>query len=106
MVRRVTYADDPVAHARVEFGFDVTQVAKNRYTADNYRDFIGFEISKPVLERAFIKTYGLKLSQVLKREDLAIGTFRWAVSEAFPQLTRVALASRRAEIVQRHSRFR
>jgi hypothetical protein len=45
----VTYEDDPKAHIRTEFGFDVTQVAKNRYTSDRYHDFIGFEISKPLM---------------------------------------------------------
>ncbi|MEY2394881.1 MAG: hypothetical protein QOF94_1226, partial [Acidobacteriaceae bacterium] len=34
----VTYEDDPKAHIRTEFGFDVTQVAKNRYTSDRYHD--------------------------------------------------------------------
>jgi hypothetical protein len=37
----VTYADDPKAHIRTEFGFDMVQVAKNRYTPDIYHDFIG-----------------------------------------------------------------
>src|SRR3989441_7576587 len=32
----VTYADDPKAHIRTEFGFDMVQVAKNRYTSDGY----------------------------------------------------------------------
>src|SRR5713226_824488 len=32
----VTYADDPKAHIRTEFGFDMVQVAKNRYTSDRY----------------------------------------------------------------------
>jgi hypothetical protein len=41
----VTYADSPKSHIRAEFGFDMTQVAKNRYTSDRYHDFIGFEIS-------------------------------------------------------------
>ncbi len=52
----VTYADDPKAHIRTEFGFDMVQVAKNRYTSDRYHDFIGFEIAQPLLERAFLKT--------------------------------------------------
>ena len=62
--KEVTYEDNPKAHIRTEFGFDVTQVAKNRYTSDRYHDFIGFEISKPVLERAFLDTYGIPLSEV------------------------------------------
>src|SRR6266704_1338117 len=81
----VTYADDPKAHIRTEFGFDMVQVAKNRYTSDSYHDFIGFEIAKPVLERAFLKTYGLKLSDVLGDEDSAIGSFRRAVSAFIPK---------------------
>src|SRR5215467_8852974 len=96
----VTYADDPKAHIRTEFGFDMVQVAKNRYTSDRYHDFIGFEIAKPQLERAFLKTYGLKLGDVLGDEDLAIGTFRRAVSTFVPAMTRVALLNRRAELVK------
>ena len=96
----VTYADDPKAHIRTEFGFDMTQVAKNRYTSDRYHDFIGFEVSKPLLERAFQETYGLKLGDVLGDEDLAIGSFRRAVGAVIPEMTRVALLSRKKEIVR------
>ena len=55
----VTYEDSPKAHIETEFGFDITQVAKQRYTSDRYHELIGFEVSKPLLERAFFKTYGL-----------------------------------------------
>ena len=72
----VTYADDPKAHIRTEFGFDMVQVAKNRYTSDRYHDMIGFEVSKPLLERAFLETYGLKLDDVFGSVDLAIGSYR------------------------------
>jgi Zinc dependent phospholipase C len=102
----VTYEDDPKAHIRTEFGFDVTQVAKKRYTSDAYHDFIGFEISKPVLERAFEDTYGIPLTDVLSKEDLAIGTFRRAISRVIPEMTRVALTARRQEIVSETPNFR
>ena len=101
----VTYADNPKAHIRTEFGFDVTQVAKNRYTSDRFHDFIGFEISKPVLERAFQDTYGVPLSQVVSNEDLAIGTFRRAISNIVPEMTRVALLARKKEIVSETPNF-
>jgi hypothetical protein len=102
----VTYEDDPKAHIRIEFGFDVTQVAKNRYTSDRYHDFIGFEIAKPVLERAFQDTYNLPLGDVLTKEDMAFGTFRRAISQVIPEMTRVALLTRRAEIVKETPNFR
>jgi len=95
----VTYADDHKAHIRTEFGFDIVQVAKNRYTSDRFHDFIGFEIAKPLLERAFQETYGLKLDQVIGDEDLAIGSFRRAVSKFIPEMTRVALLNKRADLV-------
>jgi len=101
----VTYADDPKAHIRTEFGFDVTQVAKNRYTSDRYHDFIGFEVSKPVLERAFQDTYGIPLSNVISKEDLAIGTFRRAIGSVIPEMTRVALLARKNEMVAETPNF-
>lgn len=101
----VTYADDPKAHIRTEFGFDVTQVAKNRYTSDRYHDFIGFEVSKPVLEKAFQDTYGIPLSEVISNEDLAIGTFRRSISTILPEMTRVALLARKKELVAETPNF-
>jgi hypothetical protein len=96
----VTYEQDHKAHIRTEFGFDVVQVAKQRYTSDAYHDFIGFEVAKPVLERAFLKTYGISLSDVFGNLDLSIGSFRWSVSRAIPEMTRVALLTKRDELVK------
>jgi hypothetical protein len=101
----VTYADDPKAHIRTEFGFDMVQVAKNRYTSDRYHDFIGFNVSQHLLEKAFLKTYGLQLSDVLDDEDEAIESFRRAVSVFIPKLTRAALLNRRDELVRDNPTF-
>ena len=101
----VTYAQDNKAHIRTEFGFDVVQVAKQRYTSDAYHDFIGFQVSRPVLERAFIKTYGIKLEDVFKNLDFSIGTFRWSVSRALPEMTRVALLTKKDELVKENPSF-
>ncbi|HLX86154.1 MAG TPA: zinc dependent phospholipase C family protein [Terriglobales bacterium] len=101
----VTYGENPKAHLRVEFGFDVTQVAKNRYAPDAYHDFIGFMVSKPLLERAFQETYGLDLKSLFLSEDLAIGTYRRSVSRIIPEMTRVALLSKRTDIVRETPNF-
>ncbi|MBZ5508924.1 MAG: zinc dependent phospholipase C family protein [Acidobacteriia bacterium] len=101
----VTYAQDTKAHIRTEFGFDVVQVAKQRYTSDAYHDFIGFEVAKPALARAFLKTYGVKLDDIFKNLDLAIGTFRWSVSRAIPEMTRVALLTKKDEMVKENPSF-
>jgi hypothetical protein len=101
----VTYDDDKKAHIRTEFGFDMVQVAKNRYTSDRYHDFIGFEVAKPLLERTFLSTYGLKLGDAFGDTDLAIGTFRRSVSVLIPQMTRVALLSRKKQMIKEDPTF-
>jgi Zinc dependent phospholipase C len=87
----VKYAEDHTAHLKTEFGFDMVQVAKNRYASQQYHDFIGFQVSKPLLERTFPVVYGVELKDVLAHEDLAIGSYRFAVSRMIPEMTRVAL---------------
>ena len=53
----VTYWDNPVAHIRTEFGFDVLQVATGRYATDRYRSFIGFQVSRACWSaRSWIRT--------------------------------------------------
>src|ERR1017187_8805040 len=74
----VTYWDNPVAHIRTEFGFDVLQIASGRYAPDHYRNFIGFKVSKDVLERAFLDTYGMEMKDVFGSVNLALGFYRYA----------------------------
>ena len=87
----VTYNEDPRAHLQTEFGFDVLEVVQQRYAPEGYHDFIGFQVAKPVFERAFQDTYGLPLNQVLTKEDLAIGTYRRTISLLLPRMTQVAV---------------
>jgi hypothetical protein len=101
----VTFAQDPKSHIRIEFGFDVVQVAKQRYTSDSYHNFIGFEVAKPVLERAFLKTYGIKLQDVFRSLDLSIASFRRSVSHIIPEMTRVALLTKKHELVKENPSF-
>lgn len=101
----VTYAENKSAHLKTEFGFDTLQVAKNRYSSQQYHDFIGFQVSKPLLERTFPIVYGMELKEVLAHEDLAIGTYRWSVSRVIPEMTRVALQANKKELIREHPDF-
>jgi hypothetical protein len=94
----VTYADDPFSHAKTEFAFDVFQAAKGRYASAAYKSFIGFEVAKPLLERAFQDTYGMRLEKVFMNVDLTIGSYRRAVGSVLPAITRVAWQLRKQEI--------
>lgn len=95
---QVTYEEDPSAHIRTEFGFDVLQIAKQRYTSQAYHDFIGFQVAVPLLERAFAQTYGFSLTEILPDEERSIGSYRRGVSTWIPRLTAVALISKKKEL--------
>ncbi len=86
----ITYADDAFSHSKTEFGFDVFQSAKSRYAPEAYKEFIGFQVAKPVLQKAFEDTYGMRIEQVFLNLDLAIGSYRRAVGTILPALTKVA----------------
>jgi len=97
--KSVRYAEDKTAHLKTEFGFDTVQVAKNRYASQQYHDFIGFQVSKSLLERVFPVVYGMELKDVLAHEDLAVGSYRFAVSRMIPEMTQVALQTHKKELM-------
>ncbi len=97
---RVTYAESPKSHVMVEFSFDVVQVAATAYAPEAYHSFIGFQVAKPLLERAFSETYGLEMKDVLFNEDLAIGSYRHAIATTIPEMTKVAWSKKHDEIMK------
>ena len=103
--KSVRYAEDKTAHLKTEFGFDTVQVAKNRYASQQYHDFIGFQVSKPLLERVFPVVYGVELKDVLPHEDMAVGSYRFAISRLIPQMTRVALQTHKKELMRETPNF-
>jgi hypothetical protein len=103
--KSVRYAQDKTAHLKTEFGFDMVQVAKNRYASQQYHDFIGFKVSKPLLERAFPIVYGVELKEVLAHEDLAIGSYRYSISHLIPKMTQVALQTHKKDMMREHPDF-
>ncbi len=101
----VRFAQGKTAHLKTEFGFDTLQVAKNRYASDHYHDFIGFQVAQPLLERTFFVVYGLQMKDVLANEAMAIGSYRFAVSQLIPQMTKVALRTHKKELIQETPNF-
>ena len=97
----VLFAESPARHVMVEFAFDVLQVARGTFKSDAYQNLIGFEVARPLLERAFHVTYGLELKDVFGDVGLAIGTYRHTASEIIPDVTRLAWREKRDEILAR-----
>jgi hypothetical protein len=95
----IPYAKAPARHVMVELSFDIVQAAAGLYPQEVYHAFIGFKVAKPLIERAFRDVYDLEVSDVfLFDEDLAIGTYRHAISETIPAITRAAWRDKREEI--------
>ena len=101
-----TYEEAPARHKQVEFAFDVVQLAAGRYRTEQYHDFIGFKVSKDMLERAFLKTYGLELGQVTFNVDLSIASYRFAVQQLMPLVSRAAWRQNRHDIYKTNPRAR
>ena len=97
---QVTYVQSPKSHVMVEFAFDVVQVAAGAYAPAAYHSYIGFKVAKPALERAFLETYGLEMTDIFGNEDLAIATYRHAVGTTIPEMTKVAWGKKRDEILK------
>jgi hypothetical protein len=83
----------------------MVQVAKNRYASQQYHDFIGFQVSKPLLERAFPVVYGVELKDVLAHEDLAIGSYRYSIGHMIPKMTQVALQTHKKDMMREQPDF-
>jgi hypothetical protein len=94
----ITYEQDPAAHLKTEFGFDVLEVAKGRFAPEAYHDFIGFFVAESLLNRAFHDTYGLDLSDLFPNFERSIESYRRAVSKTIPAATRIAWAERKSEV--------
>ena len=101
---KVTYADDELSHMRMEFGFDVLQVATGNYASQSYREYIGFKVDTAVLSRAFTAVYGLDINAVHNQHFFrSVETFRWVVANVLPLVTRQAWATKKKAIMEADS---
>jgi hypothetical protein len=94
----VTYGQNPAAHLKTEFAFDVLQVAQGHYASDAYHDYIGFQVSRTLIERAFAETYALDVDSIFVDFDLTIGTYRHDVSVLIPRATQIAWQIKKDDI--------
>lgn len=101
--RVITYGDDKISHMRMEFGFDVLEIANGSYASESYHNFIGFKVDTAVLSKAFFEVYGLDIDKVFKhRFAAAVEIFRFTVANIFPLITKAGWASKNIDIVKEH----
>jgi len=91
----VTYGESPHGHIRTEFAFDVNQLADAAFAPPAYLRFIGFQVPRKFLERAFVSTYGFDIHEVLGRAHPALRSYRTSVRSFIPAFAEAELVLHR-----------
>ncbi len=82
----VTYDENPHAHVRTEFAFDVDQLAKHHLAPSAYLRFIGLQVPQRLLAQAFTETYALPLHRITGRAEPSVRSYRWSVRSFLPRI--------------------
>ena len=82
----VTYDENPHAHVRTEFAFDVSEISKHRMAPSAYLRHIGLRVPSAVLASAFFNTYGLDFQHVLGDRRPVVRGYRFAVRSFLPRI--------------------
>ena len=82
----ITYDESPHGHIRTEFAFDVAELSDGDFPSSAYLEYIGFKVPRRFLERAFEKTYGFDIHEVLGRSRPALRSYKTAVRSFIPAL--------------------
>jgi hypothetical protein len=82
----VTYDENPHAHVRTEFAFDINEISKHRMAPSAYLRHMGLKVPSALLARAFFDTYGLDFEQVLGKRRPVVRSYRFAVRSFIPRI--------------------
>ncbi len=100
----VTYADNKIYHMRMEFAFDVLEIAKGNYASPQYHAIIGFKVDTALLSKAFSETYGLSINKVFKNHlSATVEFFRFTIANIIPEITKSGWAAKKAAIAKKDS---
>jgi hypothetical protein len=87
-----------------EFSFDVVQITGAGYPPRTYHNYIGFRVPKPLLNRAFKDTYGLKLGNRFWFEGLSLWFYKLTASEIIPDLCQILWQQKKKNIFRANPR--
>jgi hypothetical protein len=82
--RSVTYGESPHGHIRTEFAFDICELSDKSLAPRSYQEFIGFQVPRKFLEKAFAETYGFDIHEVLGRAHPALRSYRISARSFIP----------------------
>ena len=82
----VNYEQNPHAHVRTEFAFDINQLSKRRFAPSAYLKHVGLQVPEPLLTRAIFETYGLDRHQIVGKHHSAVNSYRTSVRTFLPRI--------------------
>ena len=82
----VTYDENPHAHVRTEFAFDIDQLSRHRLAPGAYLRFIGLRVPVRLLAQAFEETYSIRLNELLRAGRPAVRSYRSSVRSFLPRI--------------------
>jgi Zinc dependent phospholipase C len=95
---KVTYGESPHGHIRTEFAFDIDELIHAPFAPPAYWRFIGFEVPRKFLERAFLNTYGFDIHEIFGRARPTLKSYQTSVRSFIP-------AFAQAEVVLHRNQF-
>ena len=96
----IPYEPAPIAHGRVEMGFDMAHIGSRRFASREYRRNIGFNVAQDLLDRTFTEMYALPMRSVLGPPPRAFRSYRWAVRRLIPKFMQVQVLINRERFPQ------
>lgn len=97
----VNYAQGKHQHVRVEFGFDINEVAHRRLAPQHYLRHVGLEVPTRQLSLAFYQTYGIRADFTVKRTNrINMGGYRFSVRSFIPRIAYAVTLLHRSKLPQ------
>lgn len=97
----VNYAQGEHQHVRVEFAFDINEVAHRRLAPQHYLRHVGLEVSTRQLSLAFYQTYGIRADFTVKRTHrINVDGYRFSVRSFIPRIAYAVTLLHRSKLPQ------
>lgn len=82
----INYGENPHAHVRTEFAFDIDQISKHRMAPPAYLRHVGLFVATDLLRKSFFETYGIDLQPLLGKKQRVLKGYSFAIRSFLPRI--------------------
>lgn len=83
----VNYGEDPHAHVRTEFAFDINELTKRRMAPSAYLRHVGLYVATDLFRRSFYETYGIDIKRLFIPGHPIVRGYAFAVRSFLPRIS-------------------